>query len=92
MAVERYYYEVFGATMRVERQFGQWQLYRVSAEGKSGLIRDFSIPSELSVEELEVFLGDMFHEHATTAHNGVIRLSRNTRKLEVTKETGNEKN
>lgn len=71
---QRYYYDVFGITMRVDRRDGQWRLFRVSAEGKSSAVRDVFIPEDLREEELEIFLDDMFHEFASATNNKVSRL------------------
>ena len=70
---QRYYYDVFGVTMRVERREGRWQLFRVSDEGKSSRVTDIVIPNELKEQELAVFLDDLYHEMASPEHDGVFR-------------------
>ena len=72
---QRCYYDVFGTTMRVDRRGGEWQLFRVSAEGKSSRVSDISIPDDLPEIELVKFLDDMFHEFATPANDKVKKLS-----------------
>ncbi|MCB1669526.1 MAG: hypothetical protein R3F41_03600 [Gammaproteobacteria bacterium] len=74
MAAERYYYDVFGSIMRVERQDGEWALFRVSADGKSARVYDIVIPAGLTAAELESYLDDMFHESAGPLHSAVTRL------------------
>ncbi|MBT8145777.1 MAG: hypothetical protein KJN90_02940 [Gammaproteobacteria bacterium] len=70
-AVQRFYYDVFGSTMRADRVSGQWQLFRVSAEGKSSRVGDISIPDDMQEVELITFLDDMFHEYASPTNNRV---------------------
>lgn len=72
--VERYFFNVFGVVMRVERHAGEWHLYRISTEGKSSRVLDLVIPAELSATELAIFLDDMFHENASAEHPAVERL------------------
>lgn len=70
---QRYCYDVFGTTMRVERREGRWQLFRVSSEGKSSQVIDVVIPDDLTEQELVVFLDDLYHEMASAEHVSVIR-------------------
>lgn len=70
---QRYYYDVFGVTMRVEHRESGWQLFHVSDEGKSSRVTDIVIPNELKEQELAVFLDDLYHEMATPQHNSVFR-------------------
>jgi hypothetical protein len=71
---ERFEFDVFGQRMRVVREQDRWRLYRLSDEGKLALVRDFSIPPELTVEELAGFLDDMYHEFATQDRPAVTRV------------------
>lgn len=71
---QRYYYDVFGTTMRINRVAGQWLLYRVSEDGKSMRINDVAIPDELREAELMGYLDDIFHEYATEAKDRVVKL------------------
>ena len=72
---QRCYYDVFGTTMRVDRIAGKWQLFRISAEGKSSRVSDICIPDDLHEDELVVFLDDMFHELASPASSKIEKLS-----------------
>ena len=71
----RFYYDVFGTVMRVERNaIRPGSCSRYLADGKSSRVGDVSIPDHLQEEELGTFLDDMFHEYATPVNDKVIKL------------------
>ena len=72
---QRYYFDVFGTFMRVDRRDGQWRLFKVSADGKSSRIHDIFIPEDIHEGELITFLDDMFHEYSSPA-NDTVRMLR----------------
>jgi hypothetical protein len=71
---QRFYYNVFGMTMGIERKSGHWLLFRISEEGKSSRVTDVGIPAELTENELATFLDDLYHEYARPGSDTVIRL------------------
>lgn len=71
--MDEYRFNVFGTAIAIVGTTGQWQAYFLGAEGKRRLA-DFIVPMELTSEELQEYLGDLFHENATPRNNEVIRL------------------
>lgn len=67
-------FDVFGRIYAVQRQGTEWHLFLESGTGKRVRDYDVAIPSELNESELEEYLDDMFHEHASETHPSVIRL------------------
>ena len=67
-------FNVFGKIMSVQRQNDEWILYVHSGNGVRSRVYDIVIPEDLPDEALEVFLDDIYHEHATQDNPKVIRL------------------
>lgn len=61
-------FDVFGKRMLVERRGDQWLLFELGGDGKRRPA-DVVIPGGLGEHELAVYLGDLFHEHATERHS-----------------------
>lgn len=70
---EEYRFNVFGILVAIGGSPGAWRAWYLGAEGKRRAA-DFIVPSDLSAEELLVYLGDLFHENATPRNNEVTRL------------------
>ncbi len=66
-------FDVFGKRMLVEGSPGNWRLFSLGADGKRSLI-EVPIPAFIAEDELERYLGDIFHEAATPRHPKVRRL------------------
>ncbi|MCL1045284.1 hypothetical protein L2737_08070 [Shewanella electrodiphila] len=68
-------FDVFGKSMSVNRQNGEWLLFIESNTGLRTRVYDVVIPSELSEHELATYLGDIFHESARDDNTDVTRLN-----------------
>jgi hypothetical protein len=66
-------FNVFGRIYAIERQAGLWQAWAIGAEGKRRPA-GFVVPDFLQEDEIEQFLFDLFHEHATPTNGDVRRL------------------
>ena len=75
MAPQQIKLDVFGRLMLAEHTAAGWQLFDLSSDGKRSLASDIVIPDSMSESDLEQFLGDIFHESATTKRPGVRRLA-----------------
>lgn len=71
--MDEYRFNVFGTAVAIVGATGQWQAYYLGAEGKRRKA-DFIVPMELTSDELQEYLGDLFHENATPRNNEVTRL------------------
>jgi len=70
-----YSFNVFGKTMSVRREAGQWLLYIESDTSIRRRVYDVVIPEDLSAEQLTSYLDDIFHEWASDKHTRVVQLS-----------------
>ncbi|PMG74508.1 hypothetical protein BCU84_18285 [Shewanella sp. 10N.286.51.B7] len=68
-------FDVFGKSMSVNRQNGEWLLFIDSNTGLRTRVYDVVIPSELLESELARYLGDIFHESARGDNTDVTRLN-----------------
>lgn len=68
-------FNVFGKRMSIQRKDEEWLLFLDSATGIRSRVYDVVIPSELKVDELAVYLDDIYHEHANINHPSVKVLS-----------------
>jgi hypothetical protein len=66
-------FKVFGLLIALERREGHWHAYYFGNEGKKRPA-DFVVPPDLPESEVEEYLADLFHEHATPRNSEVIRL------------------
>jgi hypothetical protein len=67
-------FDVFGLRMLVERVGGEWRLFRLGGDGKRSPLTDAVIPDWIEEQELGTYLADLFHEHASERHPGVVRI------------------
>ena len=65
-------FNVFGTIVLVEEYADGWRAYYSGPDGKKRLA-DFVIPKEINGEELEQYLGDLFHENARPNCNSLVR-------------------
>lgn len=65
-------FNVFGTIVLVEEYADGWRAYYAGPDGKKRLA-DFVIPKEIIGEELEQYLGDLFHENARPNCNALVR-------------------
>jgi hypothetical protein len=72
MSIHRF--NVFGRIVALERSSDVWQAYAIGIDGKRGPA-SFVVPEFVEEEELEQFLFDLFHEHATPSNGDVQRIS-----------------
>ena len=56
-------FNVFGLIILVERSADAWRAYYPGNDGTKRPA-DFVIPNDIKDEELEQYLGDLFHENA----------------------------
>jgi hypothetical protein len=61
-------FDVFGRMVRAERTNGRWQLFLIGTEDKKRPVPDVIVPPELTVNELAVFLDDLFHKYTSPSH------------------------
>ena len=61
-------YNVFGQVMSVQRQNGEWLLYREPDVGMRSRIYEVVIPASLEKVEIAQYLDDIYHEMATEQH------------------------
>jgi hypothetical protein len=66
-------FNVFGRIFVIQREGDLWKPYLVGADGKRGP-GGFVVPEFLTEEELEQYLGDLFHESATPTNGDVRRI------------------
>lgn len=64
----------FGRDLEVRRDGDAWTVLDIGNEGKKRLARDIHIPSNVSAEEVSVYLGDLLHEHASARYPEVVVL------------------
>jgi hypothetical protein len=67
-------FDVFGKKMSVQREGGEWLLFRESNTGVRARVYEVVIPADLDETELATYLADIFHESATEKHPSVVRL------------------
>jgi hypothetical protein len=68
-------YNVFGRHVGVKRVENHWQVFRADmTERKFSRLYDIIIPDELTEAEIAGWLGDIFHEAASTRHPDVTRI------------------
>lgn len=72
--VDEYRFNVFGTMVAIVGATGQWQAFFLGTEGKRRAA-DFIVPVDLTADELQQYLGDLFHENATPRDNDVRRLA-----------------
>ncbi|WP_025820040.1 DUF7661 family protein [Shewanella marina] len=68
-------FDVFGDLMLIDRQQGQWLLFKSSGTGLRVRIYDVVIPKHLNESELAQYLDDIFHERASAQYPQVIKLN-----------------
>ncbi len=66
-------FNVFGCMVQVERALDGWRAYYPGTDGKKRPA-GFVIPDEIEDNELEQYLGDLFHENARPGNAEVVRL------------------
>lgn len=69
-ATDRLTFDVFGRRIIVEPAHGGWNAFYPGTDGKRRPA-DFFIPSHLDAPGITGYLGDLFHEHATSDHPDV---------------------
>ena len=67
-------FDVFGKSMSVLRKEQEWQLFNESDTGIRSRVYDVAIPTDLTENELETYLDDIYHEHSSEQHPKVKRL------------------
>lgn len=68
-------YNVFGRHIGVKREHGRWLVFRIDlSERKYSLLKDITIPDELTETELPGWLDDIYHEEATENNPSVKRI------------------
>ncbi|MFZ6801343.1 DUF7661 family protein [Undibacterium sp. Di24W] len=65
-------FKVFGLIVLVEKDADGWRVYYLGNDGKKRLA-DFVIPKDIEDNELEQYLGDLFHENARPNNAEVVR-------------------
>jgi hypothetical protein len=65
-------FKVFGLIVLVEKDADGWRVYYPGTDGKKRLA-DFVIPKDIEDDELEQYLGDLFHENARPNNADVVR-------------------
>ena len=65
-------FNVFDRIVFVEKDADGWRAHYSGPDGKKRLA-DFVIPKEINGEELEQYLGDLFHENARPNCNSLVR-------------------
>lgn len=71
--MNEYRFNVFGIIVAIVATASGWQAYFLGAEGKRRPA-DFIVPMDVTSDELQEYLGDLFHENATPRNNDVTRL------------------
>jgi hypothetical protein len=62
---DRARFDIYGRMqLLVEQGKGGYRMYILGAEGKRRLFNDFTIPDNLTLDELASYLDDMLHELA----------------------------
>lgn len=72
--MDEYRFNVFGTLVAIVGDTGSWQAFYLGSEGKRRPA-DFIVPLELGNDELQEYLGDLFHENASPRANEVVRLA-----------------
>jgi hypothetical protein len=72
-AMSEFRFNVFGKFILVDTASGGWNSFYLGPDGKRRPA-DFVIPEFISAEDLEQYLGDLFHECATPLNNDVKRI------------------
>ncbi|WP_373944871.1 hypothetical protein L0991_14775 [Vibrio chagasii] len=67
-------FQVFHQNMSVQRQNGEWLLYREWETSIRARVYDVIIPSDLAEEELVRYLADIYHEFASEKYPSVTRI------------------
>jgi hypothetical protein len=65
-------FKVFGLIVLVEKDADGWRAYYPGTDGKKRLA-DFIIPKDIKDDELDQYLGDLFHENARPNKADVVR-------------------
>ncbi len=71
--MDEFRFNVFGKPVAVVGERGNWQAFYLGTDGKRRPA-DFVVPAELSSDELNDYLADLFHEHARPGNNTVTPL------------------
>ena len=66
-------YNVFGKVMSIHRISNEWHLFNESDTGIRARVYDVIIPSDLTENELETYLDDIYHEYSSNKHSKVFR-------------------
>lgn len=70
-------FDIYGRMqLLVEQDKGGYRMYILGAEGKRRLFNDFTIPDNLTLDELASYLDDMLHELAKPGQR-VLRIVEN---------------
>lgn len=72
--MEKFSFNVFGTIVAVTGTRRAWQAWYLGAEGKRRPA-DFIVPADLEADELQQYLGDLFHENATPKYGEVVLLT-----------------
>ncbi len=62
-------FTIYGKLIGVDRSGNHWNAYRIGTEGKYR-DADFIIPDEVTEEEINGYLADLFHESAAFEKHG----------------------
>lgn len=68
-------FDVFGKKMSVIQKGQEWQLFNESDTGIRSRVYDVIIPYDLTENELEKYLDDIYHEYSSERHSKVKRLN-----------------
>lgn len=66
---------MFLEKMSVIQKGQEWQLFNESDTGIRSRVYDVIIPSDLTENELEKYLDDIYHEYSSERHSKVKRLN-----------------
>ena len=69
----RYFFNVFGRIMAIERVEGRWNSYWMGTDGNRRKA-ELAIPSDVAHEELSQYLYDIYHESATPTNGDVVEV------------------
>lgn len=67
-------FDVYGRTLGVTRESGEWKAVYIGPDGKHRRAHDVVIPPFVEESKLTRYLADLFHESATPENPDVIRL------------------
>jgi len=68
-------FNVFGKRMSVQRKNEEWLLFKDSDHGMRARVYDIVIPPELLIDELVIYLDDIYHEYSSERFPRVIKIS-----------------